>query len=158
MRTMASQTTSVSIVYSTVQAQIKENIKAPCQAGLCEGNSPATGEFPAQRASYAENVSIWWRHHRIHVNDPSSQNKCHSAHYYHIPWSCFTCLGIGSTVVSYLFRPQRDIWRNFRHWWHRKLWRRRPPVQPCSDKKIQNDGISLLFPDFSEMRYGFWKH
>ena len=31
--------------------------------GLCEGNSPVTGEFPAQRASYAENVSIWWRHH-----------------------------------------------------------------------------------------------
>ena len=22
-----------------------------------------TGEFPAQMASYAENVSIWWRHH-----------------------------------------------------------------------------------------------
>ena len=31
--------------------------------GLCEGNSPVTGEFPAQRASSAENVSIWWRHH-----------------------------------------------------------------------------------------------
>ena len=30
--------------------------------GLCAGNSPGTGEFPAQRASYAENVSIWWRH------------------------------------------------------------------------------------------------
>ena len=30
---------------------------------LCEGNSPVTGEFPAQRASYAESVSIWWRHH-----------------------------------------------------------------------------------------------
>ena len=30
---------------------------------LCEGNSPVTGEFPAQRASSAENVSIWWRHH-----------------------------------------------------------------------------------------------
>ena len=29
--------------------------------GLCEGNSPVTGEFPAQRASNAENVSIWWR-------------------------------------------------------------------------------------------------
>ena len=25
--------------------------------------SPGTGEFPAQMASYAENVSIWWRHH-----------------------------------------------------------------------------------------------
>ena len=32
-------------------------------AGLCEGNSPVTGEFPAQRASDAEHVSIWWRHH-----------------------------------------------------------------------------------------------
>ena len=31
--------------------------------GLCEGNSPVTGEFPAQRASNAENVFIWWRHY-----------------------------------------------------------------------------------------------
>ena len=31
--------------------------------GLCAGNSPETGEFPAQMASNAENVSIWWRHH-----------------------------------------------------------------------------------------------
>ena len=31
--------------------------------GLCAGNSPGTGEFPAQMASYAENISIWWRHH-----------------------------------------------------------------------------------------------
>ena len=31
--------------------------------GLCEGNSPVTGEFPAQRASNAENVSVWWNHH-----------------------------------------------------------------------------------------------
>ena len=32
-------------------------------AGLCAGNSPGTGEFPAQMASNAETVSIWWRHH-----------------------------------------------------------------------------------------------
>ena len=31
--------------------------------GLYAGNSPGTGEFPAQMASDAENVSIWWRHH-----------------------------------------------------------------------------------------------
>ena len=31
--------------------------------GLCAGNSPGTGEFPAQMASNGENVSIWWRHH-----------------------------------------------------------------------------------------------
>ena len=32
-------------------------------SGLCVGNSPETGEFPAQMASNAENVSIWLRHH-----------------------------------------------------------------------------------------------
>ena len=37
--------------------------------GLCAGNSPGTGEFPAQRASNAENVSIWWRHHGFGDND-----------------------------------------------------------------------------------------
>ena len=31
--------------------------------GLSAGNSPVTGEFPAQKASNAENVSISWRHH-----------------------------------------------------------------------------------------------
>ena len=31
--------------------------------GLCAGNSPVTGEFPAQMASNTEYVSIWWHHH-----------------------------------------------------------------------------------------------
>ena len=31
--------------------------------GLCEGYSPVTSEFPTQRASNVENVSIWWCHH-----------------------------------------------------------------------------------------------
>ena len=31
--------------------------------GLCTRNSPEGGEVPAQMASNAENVSIWWRHH-----------------------------------------------------------------------------------------------
>ena len=49
--------------------------------GLCVGNSPGTGEFPAQRASYAENVSIWWRHHvkptnqRKPTDQPTNQPK-----------------------------------------------------------------------------------
>ena len=40
--------------------------------GLCDGNLPMTGDFPAQRASNAENVSIWWRHHVI----PSFASLC----------------------------------------------------------------------------------
>ena len=47
-----------------IQTQIKENIKAPRHWPLC-GEFTGTGEFPAQRASYAENVSIWWRHHAL---------------------------------------------------------------------------------------------
>ena len=39
--------------------------------GLCAGNSPEAGEFPAQMASNAEIVSIWWRHH-----GKSVQNEC----------------------------------------------------------------------------------
>ena len=40
-----------------------KNISKLRVTGLCAGNSPVTGEFPAQRASNAENVSIWWRRH-----------------------------------------------------------------------------------------------
>ena len=32
-----------------------------------EGNPPDTGGFPSQRASNAENISIWWRHHVIGI-------------------------------------------------------------------------------------------
>ena len=41
---------------------MKESIKAPRHWPLC-GEFTGTGEFPAQRASYAENISIWWCHH-----------------------------------------------------------------------------------------------
>ena len=41
-----------------------KKISKICVTGLCVGNSPATGEFPAQMASNAENV-VWWRHHEL---------------------------------------------------------------------------------------------
>ena len=39
----------------------------PCVTSLCAGISPVTGEFPPQKASNAENVPIWWRHHVIGI-------------------------------------------------------------------------------------------
>ena len=33
-----------------------------CVTDHCVGNSLVTGEFPAQKASNTENVSIWWCH------------------------------------------------------------------------------------------------
>ena len=46
--------------------------------GICAGNSPAPGEFPAQMAGNAENVSIWWRHHEGNkpLLDPLSTETC----------------------------------------------------------------------------------
>ena len=60
-----------------IQAQIKENIKAQCH-GLCGGNSPVTEGFPAKMDSYAENVSIWWRHHvgSWYNHETKHKNQC----------------------------------------------------------------------------------
>ena len=79
-----------------IQAQIKENIKAPRHWPLW-GNSPVTDEFPAQRSSYGEYVFIWWRHHdfTLHEARPLSYSSlwlslpCHR--YY--CW-CVSCLYI----------------------------------------------------------------
>ena len=64
MGAIASQIASLTIVYSIVYSDADK--KKPSKlhvTGLCAGNSPGTGEFPAQMASYVENVSIWWHHH-----------------------------------------------------------------------------------------------
>ena len=67
MSAMASQVTGDSLVCSIVCFGIEQRkhqssaLQAPC-----EGNPPVTGGFPSQRASNAENVSIWWRHHVHH--------------------------------------------------------------------------------------------
>ena len=69
MSTMASQITSLTIVYSTVYSGPDQRKTSKLRiTGLCEGNSPMTGESRAQRASHAENVSIWWRHHDVEGN------------------------------------------------------------------------------------------
>ena len=64
MGAMVTQITSLRLfIQPFIQAQIKENIKAP-RHWLCQRNSPVTVEFLAQRASNAENAFIWWRHHK----------------------------------------------------------------------------------------------
>ena len=73
MSAMASQITSLTIVYSTIYSGADKKTPKLRVTDLCEGNSPVTGKFHAQRTSNAENISIWWRHHdnlnflQIHV-------------------------------------------------------------------------------------------
>ena len=68
MGAISSQITSPTIVYSIVYSDAdKKKTSKPRRIGLCAGNSPGTGEFPAQMASYAENISIWWRQNKITI-------------------------------------------------------------------------------------------
>ena len=65
MGVMASQITSLTIVDSSLFGCKSNKISKFRVTGLCAGNLPGTGEFPAQMASVAKNVSIWWRHHAM---------------------------------------------------------------------------------------------
>ena len=60
MRTMASQITSLTTVYSTVYS-FTDQRKHQRSASLAF--VWVTSEFPPQMASNAENALIWWRHH-----------------------------------------------------------------------------------------------
>ena len=64
MGAIASQITSLMIVYSTIFFRRRSKKTSKFRVtGLYVGNSPGTGEFPTQMACNTENVSIWWRHH-----------------------------------------------------------------------------------------------
>ena len=52
---MRSQITSLTIVYRLFRSRLRKISKLRV-AGLCAGNSPVTGEFPAQVGNNAENV------------------------------------------------------------------------------------------------------
>ena len=75
--------------------------------GLCAGNSPVTGEFPAQMASNAENVSIWWRHYAIRYTTLNSpMEKTNES----LKWqrtSHSEAVGNGVYIGSVLYRTDR---------------------------------------------------
>ena len=60
----ASQITSLAIVNSTVYSGADQRKhQSPASLAFVRGIHRVPGEFPAQMASDAESVSIWWRHH-----------------------------------------------------------------------------------------------
>ena len=68
--------------------------------GLCVGNSPGTGEFPAQMASNAENVSISWRHHAHLLFKWNAVNST----LIFIPISAWSAREIGNFHTTSLYR------------------------------------------------------
>ena len=74
MGAVASQINGVSIVCSTVcsnadQRRQQSSASLAFVRGIHRWPviSPVTSEFSGRNASYAENVSIWWRHHAITI-------------------------------------------------------------------------------------------
>ena len=91
----------------------------PLVPGLCAGNSPLAGEFPAQKLSNAENVSIWWLHR---VNFLSGW-KIQGTSIYGF-WICVPRL---IWVVFFDLRPNKRLNKLSWGWWSgtpsRLLWR-----------------------------------
>ena len=78
--------------------------------GLCAGNSPVNGEFPAQMASNAENISIWWRHHATPYTQHHEMRKS----------------ALKGSLIYYEGNPihwlwMLPYWRNCHRWLYRKL-------------------------------------
>ena len=65
MGAIASQITSLTIVYSTAYSDADQRKHQSSASLAFVWEFTGIGEFPAQMASNAENVSIWWRHHAI---------------------------------------------------------------------------------------------
>ena len=75
--------------------------------GFSAGNSPVTGEFPAQRASNLVNVYIWWCDHEhfqtwssyltflVNTLRPSQNN-------HHFPDNIFTCIFLNENVQIWI--------------------------------------------------------
>ena len=87
MTAMASQIISLTHVYSTVYSRRRSKKTSKLRvSSICAGNSSGTSEFSAQRASNAENVSIWRRHHVVQLmmgwyqlgSRNASQAACHT--------------------------------------------------------------------------------
>ena len=136
-----------------IQAQIKENVKAPRRWPLCR---KFTSEFPAQMASNMENVCIWWHHHaflyRLHslivVSFCISRPKWT---YILILWKLYVCvwnINVCKCRVSEIKYLLNDCVCYYFHW---KIGHTAIQPGPCMDSswyiqvKIKNKNREELY-------------
>ena len=74
--------------------------------GLCEGKSPVTGEFPVQRGSNAENVSIWWRHACVYFYVGMSNMARSNSIWIHVPY--LIDIRVTDFLFCVLFRSRKQ--------------------------------------------------
>ena len=103
--------------------------------GLRARNSPVTGDFLAQRASNAENVSIWWRHHDLLFKTLSGSGVI--GHGRTEPW-------LGKWLMCIMWHNMRD-WRLTIPWW-------RYQIETFSALLVLCSGISPVTGEFPSQR------
>ena len=86
--------------------------------GLCAGNSPVTGEFSAQMASYAENVSIWWRHHGFPHSWPFVWEETTGDW-----WIPLTKAQLYGVLIFCCFQPEKLLNKQWKCVWSEYPWR-----------------------------------
>ena len=119
MGAMASQITSLTIVYSTVCSKKTSKLRI---TGLCAENSLVTSEFPAQMASNAENVSISWRHHVLFIwavlRWCAKVINSHSATRFHVIYDtvllCFVYMSSSQLILQSYLRGNHEA---ITHYW-----------------------------------------
>ena len=103
-------------------------------AGLCAGNSPVTGEFPAQMASNAENVSISW---------------CHDTCIY---WNCLKLLW------NHIHTQHQEI-TNFITFWKHNSWQGQYCKHDIVINNFTNTALRMLTSlNFQQLKMKFFNN
>ena len=118
-----------------------------CATGLCEGNSPVTGEFPTQRANDAEKVPIWWHHYAFtgHQWFPS-QRASNAELWSFLSDSFWTNTWIKNGVGVDLWHLTAYVASMLLHWFAREV-----RMKNSSKMSIHRKNITML-----ESRSGPW--
>ena len=125
MSVMASQITSHTIAYSIVYSGADQRKhQSSASLAFAQGIHRWTVNFPVQRVSNAENVSIWWRHHEFFVY--------HSWRYIKIFCKTYLC---GSGVIHSILLLV--------HYIHIKF------IKPLAVNKVFNVYLSYAIVTFS---------
>ena len=128
MSAMASQINSVMIVFSTVYSGAAQRKHQSSALLPLWGEITVTGEFPAQRASNAENGSIWWRHQDTTLvfarnfirNITVTSHEHHDVQNHWQLDSMFNALF--TLVIKDIEASHQWYFRREIHWWHSRSW------------------------------------
>ena len=86
MTTIASQITSLTVVYSTVYSDADQRKHQSSASLAFVWGIHRDRWIPRTKTSYAENVSIWWRHHEKSRQNRSIRQKNYATFWWILYW------------------------------------------------------------------------